>query len=30
LASTAENPSSRKRFAPGFVTWRISVSIIIF
>jgi hypothetical protein len=30
LASSAEKPSSRNRFAPGFVTWRISVSIVIF
>jgi len=27
LASSGVKPSSRKRFAPGFVTWRISVSI---
>src|SRR3546814_15223050 len=29
LASAGVKPSSRKRFAPGFVTWRISVSIVI-
>ena len=29
LASAGAKPSSRKRFAPGFVTWRILVSTFI-